>query len=1183
MADVKNVLFRIQADTAQLRKELDAIKTGMGSVGNATKQVEAQVGGLKKTLAGAAAAFGGISIAASALDFGKGAIQAVADYETVQISLETFLGSAEKAKEVFADLEKFSIETPFTPAQVNNAAKALLAFGEPVDQLQTKLRQIGDVSAATGKDFNELATIYGKARVQGTLYAEDINQLTEAGVPIIAKFAEQLGVSENQVKKLGSEGKISFQVFEKAFEQLTAQGAENSFFGLTEKLAQSTAGRLSTLEGNFDQLKRGVGEGLLPVFELLVDGANAVIAGFQKLPQFIEENRRTLLLLAGVVAFYIGQRKAALQAEILYEARFRLLLVREQLGLALTKAKAFFTRAAATATNVLTGATSAQAVATSAATAATRTFNTVLKSNPIGLIVGLLTTALALFSDYIFGVEDAAAETKQLNLEQQALADFTDLTAQKMSEEKAELDALFGALRKTNAGSAERSKLITEINGKYGTTLKNLSDEKKFVEQLDVAYANLVQQIKAKAAAEAGEEVIKNVVKQQIRAQAFVENSINDLAKYAVENPLVLSTNLNALSGEVKKAAEIYQGLSEEQKKAVDALVVETINANEKLAVEGERLATRGETLYNQQSAAIKDYRDQTEGANGALNNLQQTQDEVYSKFESANPFLQLNEEENKKIEEFGGGAFRFFLNQSVQADNAINQVRSSVEKFTKTGPPLKVQVDQKELQKAQNAIEKLRLSLTRDLAKQDLELKYQIDLFGDPKNVDEAVKRTQLLAQKQREILDAEFDQRIEEAKKEGTLTNETAAQFAQLKAKEILFLETETQNQVNTILEDAAKKRAETNAEIVQTQYETQGEIEAAEMAKLERNRAQLIEQLGRTTTAKERNAIKEKLNANLAQIRQQLKVQEAIEIEAIEKQRDFELTNDKLTAEERQLIALNAELEILKTKRQFTDKAIELQKEETDATDDETTKRKEAIKKGIADVLKATQELVNAVIEAQIAQTDAQISQQQKRVDAAAQIAEKGNANLLAIEEERLQKLNEQKEKFVRAQQALAAIELVANASVAIAKAAAEGGAAAPFTIAATLIALAAGLVAARAQAKAAASFAVGGYTGDGGKFEPAGVVHKGEFVITKEKTRQWRPVLEAIHGGRDPFMTKGLNERMATFQSANMEKQLGRIERAIREQKGMQLSIDEKGVHGMVSRIQYKNERIRNKTK
>ncbi|STY61517.1 Phage-related minor tail protein [Mannheimia haemolytica] len=31
-----------------------------------------------------------------------------------------------------------------------------------------------------------------------------------------------------------------------------------------------------------------------------------------------------------------------------------------------------------------------------------------------------------------------------------------------------------------------------------------------------------------------------------------------------------------------------------------------------------------------------------------------------------------------------------------------------------------------------------------------------------------------------------------------------------------------------------------------------------------------------------------------------------------------------------------------------------------------------------------------------------------------------------------------------------------------------------------------------------------FATGGYTGNGGKYEPAGIVHKGEYVMTKEAT-------------------------------------------------------------------------------
>jgi|GEM_PF-3744085 len=43
-----------------------------------------------------------------------------------------------------------------------------------------------------------------------------------------------------------------------------------------------------------------------------------------------------------------------------------------------------------------------------------------------------------------------------------------------------------------------------------------------------------------------------------------------------------------------------------------------------------------------------------------------------------------------------------------------------------------------------------------------------------------------------------------------------------------------------------------------------------------------------------------------------------------------------------------------------------------------------------------------------------------------------------------------------------------------------------------------------------------FAEGGYTGDGGKYEPAGVVHKGEFVINKESTAKFFPLLQILNG-------------------------------------------------------------------
>ncbi|TAU48171.1 hypothetical protein ELI44_09145 [Rhizobium ruizarguesonis] len=53
-----------------------------------------------------------------------------------------------------------------------------------------------------------------------------------------------------------------------------------------------------------------------------------------------------------------------------------------------------------------------------------------------------------------------------------------------------------------------------------------------------------------------------------------------------------------------------------------------------------------------------------------------------------------------------------------------------------------------------------------------------------------------------------------------------------------------------------------------------------------------------------------------------------------------------------------------------------------------------------------------------------------------------------------------------------------------------------------------------------------FSDGGYTGDGGKYEPKGVVHGGEFVVTKEATRRIGvQALNAMNYGRVPGYAEG----------------------------------------------------------
>jgi hypothetical protein len=321
--------------------------------------------------------------------------------------------------------------------------------------------------------------------------------------------------------------------------------------------------------------------------------------------------------------------------------------------------------------------------------------------------------------------------------------------------------------------------------------------------------------------------------------------------------------------------------------------------------------------------------------------------------------------------------------------------------------------------------------------------------------------------------------------------------------------------------------------------------------------------------------------KLNDNLQAIREANKKAEQLELAAIETRRVAAVNAEGVTADEVTAINAQAELDIYNTAKKYSDARKKLNGEEVDSEAANAEKRKKQIEDAQQQLIDATKAAVNQFIDAQIQQTDALIDQQQKRVDAARDIAENGNAELLELEQKRLDDLTRQRQKYVEAQQALTLIEIAANSALAIAKAAAAGnGVATALTVAAAVVALAAGFAQARAQAQAAASFAVGGYTGDGGKYQTAGIVHKGEFVITKEKTQKYRPILEAIHAGRNPMLVKGFSDGMMAVQNKSMESKLERIEKAIKGQRGLELSIDERGINGIVSRLSYKQQRIKN---
>jgi tape measure domain-containing protein len=177
--------------------------------------------------------------------FTKYAVGLSEQISTAKKSFEGFTGSAEEAGKIVNTLIATGQKNFIPTEEILKAGKGLLAFGESADNLDAVLTRIADVSAATGKNFNELVTIYGKARTSGVLYAEDINQLVDAGIPIIQEFAKQMGVSESEIKKLASEGKISFEELQLAMFNLTSEGA---------KFAEQAQNNANTISGAWNKL-----------------------------------------------------------------------------------------------------------------------------------------------------------------------------------------------------------------------------------------------------------------------------------------------------------------------------------------------------------------------------------------------------------------------------------------------------------------------------------------------------------------------------------------------------------------------------------------------------------------------------------------------------------------------------------------------------------------------------------------------------------------------------------------------------------------------------------------------------------------------------------------------------------------------------------------------------------------
>lgn len=259
---------RVGAGLAAIERRFRAFGAGLQAVGTLLSVVGA----------GFTAAFGALG---ASLAFPT---KLAADLEQTTVAFETLLGSAEKAGVLLGRLRDFAASTPLAFNDIANAARNLVAFGFAAEQVETELRRVGDIASGIGQPIGEIAEIYGKARVQGRLFGEDVNQLTGRGIPVIQEFAKQLGVAESEVKKMVADGKISFPNLQRAFADLTSEGGK--FGGMMEKQSKTLTGLISTLKDNVFNALVPIGEAvsdlIKPIVTQMIELINPIAAFIKK-------------------------------------------------------------------------------------------------------------------------------------------------------------------------------------------------------------------------------------------------------------------------------------------------------------------------------------------------------------------------------------------------------------------------------------------------------------------------------------------------------------------------------------------------------------------------------------------------------------------------------------------------------------------------------------------------------------------------------------------------------------------------------------------------------------------------------------------------------------------------------------------------------------------------------------
>lgn len=285
LTDIAKMFQQLNSDVKAMRKSLDSIDSkNVRRVGDdletVSKQSKKATSGIKgfadkcNKMSGALSAIAAVQLgsvftgmAGGILNMGIASVQAAAQMRQYEIAFQTMLKSAEAGTQMLRDLQQFAAETPFDVPGVVSAGQQLMAFGFKAEEIIPMLTNLGDAASGLGlgtEGVSRLAYALGQMQTSGKLNAQDMMQLTSAGISAWDMLAQAAGKTVAEMKDLCSKGAID----SKAAVQTIVAGMNEQFGGMMAKTSDEVAGLLANIEETAGNTSAAVGKYLTEAFNI---------------------------------------------------------------------------------------------------------------------------------------------------------------------------------------------------------------------------------------------------------------------------------------------------------------------------------------------------------------------------------------------------------------------------------------------------------------------------------------------------------------------------------------------------------------------------------------------------------------------------------------------------------------------------------------------------------------------------------------------------------------------------------------------------------------------------------------------------------------------------------------------------------------------------------------------------